>query len=328
MHYSQEYDNSLYFSPRFRSYAESLAHRLVESYDLFGKQIIEIGSGRGDFLKYICELGESRGTGFDPSYAPDVSADHYDDNVHYIKDYFSAKYYDYPADLVISRHVLEHIEYPREFLSTIRKSVGDNSASIVFIEVPNFRTTLQDQRIFDIIYEHYSYFNSFSLAYLCRMLGFEILEMIEAFGDQFLSADLRIGPIDILSRIESEADYPANYERYIGTFAENYRDMLTVWKERIKDLQKSGRKVVAWGAGAKGLSFLNFLNIRGEIDHIVDINPRKQGKFIAGTGQHIVPPDFLTKYLPDVVIVMNAIYKEEIKRNLEDMNLKVDLICI
>ena len=68
MEYSQAYENSLHFSPRFQRYARSLAVRLIERHGLRGKDIIEIGSGQGDFLKLLCEIGGNRGLGFDPSY--------------------------------------------------------------------------------------------------------------------------------------------------------------------------------------------------------------------------------------------------------------------
>ena len=69
--YIQDYENSLHFSPRFHQYAETLAADLVKRYGLYEKTIIEIGCGRGDFLKLLCELGKNRGIGFDPSHAPD-----------------------------------------------------------------------------------------------------------------------------------------------------------------------------------------------------------------------------------------------------------------
>ena len=99
-----------------------------------------------------------------------------------------------------------------------------------------------------------------------------------------------------------------------------------MWKRQIEKLKESGKRAVVWGAGAKGLSFLNMLKIRDEIEFAVDINPRKHGMFLAGTGQEIVPPEFLRKYKPDVVIVMNPIYKQEIQRQVEDLKVACEFI--
>ena len=67
-----------------------------------------------------------------------------------------------------------------------------------------------------------------------------------------------------------------------------------------------------WGAGSKGVTFLNMIDSRYQIEYVIDINPRKHGKYIPGTGQKIVSPEFLREYIPDIVIVMNLIYENEI----------------
>jgi hypothetical protein len=70
---------------------------------------------------------------------------------------------------------------------------------------------------------------------------------------------------------------------------------------------------VVWGAGSKGVMFLNHVQNRNGVEYVVDINPQKQGMFVAGTGQQIVSPQFLQLYRPDVIVVMNVIYQKEIQ---------------
>jgi hypothetical protein len=82
---------------------------------------------------------------------------------------------------------------------------------------------------------------------------------------------------------------------------------------------------VLWGAGSKGVAFLTTLDIRHEIEYAVDINPHKHGTFMAGTGQQIVAPEFLKGYRPDIVIVMNPIYCNEIQRELDRMGIGVEV---
>ena len=79
------------------------------------------------------------------------------------------------------------------------------------------------------------------------------------------------------------------------------------------------RRTALWGGGSKGVSFLTTLDVREGIDYAVDINPRRHGTFIAGTGQQIVAPEFLQKYRPAVVIVMSPIYLPEITAQMERM---------
>jgi FlaA1/EpsC-like NDP-sugar epimerase len=90
---------------------------------------------------------------------------------------------------------------------------------------------------------------------------------------------------------------------------------------------RTGQRAVVWGAGSKGVTFLNALQARDPIGHVVDINPRKQGMYVAGTGQQIVAPEFLKEARPDVVIVMNPVYEDEIRRWVGELGLTPDLIC-
>lgn len=172
MQYTQEYDNSLHFSPRFQGYARSQADRLVEKYNLFGKDIIEIGSGKGDFLEMLCDLGDNRGIGFDPSFLPDPNEKKRSTKITFIKDYYSEQYSNYKVDLLCSRHVLEHIPRPREFLTMLRQALRNRTNTIIFLEVPDFLSTLSELRMWDIIYEHCSYFTNRSLAYLVKNVIF------------------------------------------------------------------------------------------------------------------------------------------------------------
>ena len=83
-----------------------------------------------------------------------------------------------------------------------------------------------------------------------------------------------------------------------------------------------------WGGGSKCVAFLNTLKVQDEIGCVVDINPLKEGTYLAGTGHLIVGPDFLSTYRPDVVILMNPIYSTEVRDQLEASQLHPELIPI
>jgi FlaA1/EpsC-like NDP-sugar epimerase len=99
-------------------------------------------------------------------------------------------------------------------------------------------------------------------------------------------------------------------------FAMNYQEKVREWQRAFGDLARSGERAVVWGAGSKGVSLLNTMRDVSGIEFVVDINPRKHGMHIAGTGQRIVPPEFLREYQPDVVILMNPMYQSEIQQLL------------
>jgi hypothetical protein len=322
MEYTQSYENSLHFSPKFQEYADFLAKHLVEEYKLNNKTIIDIGCGKGDFLKQICSISNSRGYGFDPSYEP-TDGDDENKNINFVFDFYSDKYENYKADLITCRHVLEHIQYPTGFIANIRKSIGQNN-SAVFFEVPNVNYTIEDFGIWDLIYEHCSYFSSDSLTYLFANQGFEVKRIDKYFNDQFLG--IEILPITTNSIFNVDELNKRKFSNLAEQFSEKFKVKLNDWSSKIKSLKSEGKKIVVWGGGSKGVTFMNMLNNENPIEYVVDINPRKEGMFAAGTGQKYVMPEFLKDYKPNAVIIMNAIYKDEIKVTLSQYGINAEIL--
>lgn len=322
MIYDVQYENSLHFSPTFQNYASSLANYLIDQYNLRGKTIVEIGSGKGDFLRMLCEIGGNVGTGFDPSFDPAPEDVH--PYMSFVKDLYSERYADYQADLICARHTLEHIYQPAEFAQTLRRTVGNRKRTVIFIEVPNLSYILRDTAIWDIIYEHFSYFSPQSLSNLFSRNGFNILNLAEAYQGQFLYIEAI--PRD-LDRTAPNAPYSISMEaltQQVENFGHRSQAKMEEWRERVSLLHTSGKRAVLWGAGSKGISLLNMLHIQDEVEYIVDINPRKTNKYITGAGQQIVQPEFLKEYRPDTIIIMNPIYKQEIQSQVEDLGISAE----
>lgn len=325
MEYTQQYENSLHFSPFFQGYARELADRLIDTYDLHGKSIIEIGCGKGDFLKLICVGGGNRGVGFDSSYENVGGTISPDLDITFVKDFYSERYLNYKSDFICCRQVLEHIQYPYDFLTAIRKMIGNND-TIVFFEVPNVDYTLKDHGIWDLIYEHRSFFSKNSLACLFKSCGFSICNLTETYMGQFLCIEAVPDKSTSNTNTECLANMKTNPD--IDKFTEIFWSEIEEWKEKLKNLEQSGHRAVLWGAGSKGVTFLNMVGCRNQIEYVIDINTRKHGKYIPGTGQKIVSPEFLPEYMPHVAILMNPIYKNEIQQTLDDLGLKTRLMLV
>ncbi len=322
--YDQQYENSLHFSPRFQAYANWLAHYLVDQYDLHGKAIVEIGSGKGDFLRMLCEYGGNVGTGFDPSYEPTPGDSH--PFMSFVPDVYSERYADYQADLVLSRHVMEHLAQPAEFVRSLRRTIGSRKRTIIFAEVPNLAYILRDTAIWDIIYEHFSYFSPQSLSNLFTRFGFNVLNMSDAFESQFLFVEAIPRDID---RPVPNTPYALPIEvlaRQVDDFSARSQEKRSYWRNQIDRLKIDGKRIVVWGAGSKGISLLNMLHVQDEIEYIVDINPRKRNKYVTGAGQQIVPPEFLIDYRPDTIIVMNPIYRQEIENTVNQLGIQAEML--
>lgn len=324
--YSEAYENSLHFSPRFQQYADDLALSLVERHGLYEKNLIDIGGGKGDFLKLLCQLGNNRGISIDPSYAPSAHTAAASEQITFIQDYYSEKYADLPADFVCSRHTLEHIPRPVDFVKTVRRTLGERYASIVFFEVPNALFTLHDLAIWDIIYEHCSYFTAHSLAWLFNACGFQVQDVRETFAGQFLCLEATATSAPTTAATDGATLTAIAHD--VAVFAERYRQKIKHDQAVLAEMQRSGKQVVVWGSGSKGITFLNMLQLQEQVQYAVDINPRKQGMYITGTGQQIVPPTFLQELRPDVVLVMNPVYLDEIRQIVKDLGLTVEFVLV
>lgn len=325
--YSSTYEETQGFSPRFQQFAHDLAQRVVEKYDVRGKDVLEIGCGKGEFLVDLCEIGGNRGVGVDPAIVEErveTSAE-----VRFIADYWSERYADLTGDLIVCRHTLEHVQPVGDFMRLLRRTIGDRLDTVVLFELPDVMRVLRETAFWDIYYEHCSYFTPGSLARLFRQTGFEVLDLALDYDDQYILIEAQpvvegAGGGDPLP-LEEE---PQETARAVDDFRRDLAARLAGWRERLERERSGGRRTVLWGSGSKGVAFLNTLSIENEVEVVVDINPFKHGKYMAGTAQRIVAPDFLREYRPDLVIAMNPIYRDEIGRDLESMGVPAELTAV
>ncbi len=324
--YTAEYENSLHYSPRFQQYAETLAATIVEQFDLHGKNIVEIACGKGDFLRMLCRLGNNHGVGFDPSYDAERGDQSAGEQVKFVTEYYDTRQADYPADLVCCRHALEHIPSPTDFLAELRRTVGKRHLIRLFFEVPNSLYSLRDRGVWDFIYEHPSYFCAQSLQYCFELAGFTVDGVREEFGGQFLCLDAlpnkRWQPEKWV--VESSIDIRQLTE-YAHSLKREFEVQVEQWQRHLAEADDAGRSLVLWGGGSKGVSFLNLLRPGDQVVGIVDINPHKQGKFVAGTGHRVLAPSELVEIAPDEVVVMNPLYTDEIAATLNDLSVAADV---
>jgi SAM-dependent methyltransferase len=312
--YDTRYENSLWSSPTFADYARALIDRLIDQYDIRGKRVLSIGSGRAEFLTMLCERGGNQGLGFDPAY--DLAAGLPGPHVHMVRDYFRDRYAEIEADLVICRHVLEHLSDPAGLLRLVRRTLTGRTGALTHFEVPSGAHMLRTGSIWDVIYEHPSYFTESSLTGLFRRTGFRVEHVYTGYGDQYIGLEAvpeEGSPTTATLRAVAVGALEGAVRRFRGT----YRSTIDAWADRLAGWSRSGHRVVVWGAGSKGIMFLNTVPGAEAIEAIVDLNPRKQGHHAAGTGHPIVGPEWLRGRPIDVILVMNPLYRDEILATLE-----------
>lgn len=320
--YSPSYEETQHFSPKFLAYIEKIIQRLVDGYGIRNKSVLEIGCGKADFLAMLCEAGDNRGIGIDPACRPERISSDVDISI--VLDCYGPKYSHLTADLICCRHTLEHIPATREFLQTLYQSVKSSDA-LLFFEVPDVKRILKERAFWDVYYEHCSYFSAGSLCRLFQQVGFEVVELQRDFDDQYLWLVAR-KPQRPSSAYADEDDIPELASDVLA-FERDQVASVAYWKQVLESNALYSRRSVVWGASSKCVAFLSRLGV-STVEYVVDINPHKHGKYMPGTGQEIVSPDFLTDYQPDLVVVMNPIYLEEIRSDLTVRGVSPEILVV
>jgi SAM-dependent methyltransferase len=325
--YSERYEETQGFSPTFNTFSKNLAERLIERYDLHDKDIVEIGCGKGEFLTLLCQLGNNRGTGIDPSYVSERSRSESDSRVKFVTELYAEKHAMYPCDFLCCKMTLEHIDQTAEFLSKITTTTRQKPDTTIFFQVPDVTRILKEAAFWDIYYEHCSYFSPGSLARLFRRQQFDVIDLAREYDDQYLMIEARPqnGQNKYFPELEDDLDMIA---QLVEDFSKTFAQTRAFWHDTLRTRKEKGQRTVLWGSGSKGVAFLTTLGITEEIEYTVDINPYKQGTYMAGTGQEIVGPDFLVAYKPDLVIIMNPVYREEIQKDLGKRGLSPEIMTV
>lgn len=314
MSYDQNYENTQNYSPVFEQYVEKLVEDLVERKGMKNARVIEVGCGKGSFLRKLVEVGNNIGIGFDPSYLGPL--EYFSGRLHYIKEFYDDKFANMVADFIVCRHVIEHIPEPIPMLRSIRRAMKNSSHVMVFFETPDIEWILKNEVVWDFFYEHCSYFSQQSIRTAFEKAGFSVDPVTPVFGNQYLWLEAR--PAANPPSSEPETGYIIEL---VEKFEQSNSKLNSKWAQNLQELQRHG-PVALWGAGAKGVTFANLFDPNLEhITCVVDVNPYKQGKYLPGTGHPVVSPHDLPKYNIKTLILMNPNYRQEIKTQMREANI-------
>lgn len=323
---SDDYETSQAASPRFRAYATDLAERWIERYGLRGQAVLEIGCARGEFLEWMREGGIRRGVGVDPVLAGvQERGCRPPDGVDWVADVFRPEHLDPDIRAIVCRHTLEHVPDSGDFVASVREAIGDRDIVVLF-EVPDVLPILQHAAFWDIYYEHCAYFTEGSLSRLFTRAGFQVLRIERTYDNQYLTLEAR--PRRGAAALETpfpEDDRPRLW-RAVTEFRRTHARQREHWQDLFASLASQGKRVALWGAGSKATAYLTALELGDRVECVVDINPRKHGTFIAGSGHPVVAPEQLPAYRPDVVVMMNDIYRDEITSIMRGLGVDAELI--
>lgn len=233
----------------------------------------------------------------------------------------------FSADLTISNNVLAHVPDINDFVEgygILLKPEG-----IATFEFP-YLVNLFEKNQFDTIYhEHYSYLSLTAVKTIFNTNGLHVfdVELVDTHGGSLrVFAERKDSSREKLqAEIVKELLAEEKAKGYLSERA--YAGFQQVAEKAKNDLVKfliaaknEGKTVCAFGAAAKGNTFINFAGIRPDLILVVaDSNPAKQGKFMPGSRIPIVSEEVLASYKPDYVVILSWNLQEEISSRLSYM---------
>ena len=298
--YSLKYESNRSHSVIFKKYLHDIAEKLMRTFNLsLEETFLEIGFGDSNFLKTLLKINgiKSKYIGFDNAYENNYQGD---DLKLFNKTYQPG--YPCKPNVVILRHVLEHISGLKEFLSNVLWE----EPKYLFIEVP-CKNFIYDSNFHYFSNEHCSYFDVFSLQKLLLEFDYYLIKNEIVFNSE-----------NLIAFFQKDTKFPNNYSRKKLVMKNSFKS----FSEDILNKLDFENDFI-WGASGKGVMLLNILNIdRGKMPYIVDINPNLWGKFIPCTANKIISPKEMVEYISSKskIWILNKLYKEEIKYQLRDLS--------
>jgi SAM-dependent methyltransferase len=314
----------------FSSYSESwLAHanaysdRMTERFGLnTDSRVVEIASNDGYLLQYFVK-NNIPVIGIEPS--GNVAKAAREKGVPTLEAFFgkdtatTLSREGKSADLLLGNHVLAHVPDLHDFVSGL--TILLKPQGVITMEFPHLLQLIQKNQFDTIYHEHFSYFSFSTVEKVFSAHGLILFDVEELSTH---GGSLRIyarhaendsqpvtDAIDALRTRESQArlNSPEGYRNFGEQVRETKRKLL----EFLIDAKREGKRIVGYGAPAKGNTLLNYCGVRTDfIDYTVDRSPHKQGVYLPGTHIPVRHPDEIAKTKPDYIFILPWNLKDEI----------------
>ena len=306
--YDDRYENRQCYSESFMRHLEERSEAVHAALRLPTRtgRVLEVGCGKGDFLKMVCKKTGRSGIGYDTSYEGPSKA--LLGAVEFHTRYVSSADIKEPLSAILCRHVVEHIGSIGDFLGELARMARAGGDPLVFLETPDFGWIAEQGAFWDVFYEHCNYFSRAALRDLCDRAGFTVIRHNAVFGRQYQWIEMR------LRRRQKTPTYKRKSSSLLLTFARCQQRQQSRLQKSVAEQAGPGGWGI-WGAGAKGVALCHALKTPPP-RAVIDSNPAKQGSFIPGTSIPVIKPGDPAIRKLDLVLIANPNYEREITSTL------------
>lgn len=324
--FNDEYTYFSSFSTSWLAHAKRYTDSMVKRFG-FNEQslIIEIASNDGYLLQYFKEKNIPV-LGVEPT--ANTAAAAAEKGIESIVDFFGSELADEElnnkADLILGNNVLAHVPNINDFVKGVKIALKPNGVNT--FEFPHICKLVEFKQFDTIYHEHFSYLSLTAVKTIFEAQGliiFDVEELPTHGGSlriftQHTEFKERKIEQSVEKTLQNEFNLGVNQIGYYSNFQENIENIKDDFLRFLMDAKAEGKKVIGYGAAAKGNTLLNFSGVKGTdlISFVVDVSPFKQGKYLPGSRIPVVSKDQIEIYQPDYIIIFPWNLKNEIEEQL------------
>ncbi len=315
---------------RHEEYARLLT--AMQEQHIRGRRIVEVGCGRGEFLRMWQNLAEdpegaaalARDQERDPlSGQPNAAPLHLvgiehkaslvaeanaaADKKYRVYEGFATgdvRYPEGPFDAFVQFNFLEHQPDPCDMLRNIWHNLKPQALGL--ITVPSFEYILRYNGYYELLRDHIANYTEFTLQKLLQDCGFELLSM-DLVNRDTIEAIVRKADPDELSKL-----HYSGHLIDVSALRDSYDRLSASVNAHIDHLSESHRTMAIWGASHQGFTLAATTKLGGRVEYIIDSAPFKQGRFSPASHIPIVAPDYAVVHPVDEILIVAPGYTDEI----------------
>ena len=226
------------------------------------------------------------------------------------------------ADLIVGNNVYAHVPDINDFTSGLKAMLKPGGT--ITLEFPHLMCLIEQAQFDTVYHEHFSYLSLQVVSQIFSVAGLRIfnVEELSTHGGSLRvygchQDDPRSTQAVVSSMLQKEIQYGLqDLNTYLNfqSRADKIKDDLLSF---LIEQKRAGKKVVAYGAAAKGNTLLNYAGVKPDlIGFVCDAAQAKQGKFMPGSHIPILhPSEMLNRQFDFVLILPWNIADEIIKQN-------------
>jgi SAM-dependent methyltransferase len=324
--FNDEYTYFSSFSTSWLAHAKKYTDYMTERFGYNQDSlVIEIASNDGYLLQYFKEKNIPV-LGIEPTANTAKVAE--EKGIKSIVDFFGEKIAKEKlagkADLILGNNVLAHVPDINDFVKGVKIALKPNGVNT--FEFPHLCKLVQFNQFDTIYHEHFSYLSFTALKSVFEKQGLEFFDVQELpthggslriFTKHIEDNAKEVLPT-VANMLKMEHELGVDSLEYYKGFQEKVEKIKNDFIQFLIQSKNEGKKVVGYGAAAKGNTLLNFCGIKGYdlIEYTMDASPFKQNKYLPGARIPVFSPEKIKETKPDFVVIFPWNLREEISNQL------------